>query len=578
MDADEKRNVLILGAGINGCALARELALNGVGVWLVDANDIAFGATSRSSRLVHGGLRYLEYADIGLVRQSLRERARLLRLAPQFVEPIQLYIPIRQRTGGLVRSVFRFLGGSRSRLLHWLCSPFPGGSDRGLWIVRIGLWAYDRLAGDERMSRHHVSRVTSTSVPKVDAAKYRWLCAYTDAQMRYPERFVIALLEDARQLAQQNETDFCVWTHHRVTLRGDTAEIRRSSGKGAIQELKPSVVVNATGAWGDLTLSECHVASERLFGGTKGSHFVTHSKRLRQMLGDAGVYAEASDSRLVFLLPFGEGVLVGSTDEKFDDRPEHAVARQHEVDYLIEMVNALFPTIGLTAADDAMHYSGVRPLPHVSGGTPAAIPRGHRIVTHETKDVPVFTLVGGKLTTCRALAEEAADKILDVLNIQRTAGSRERIIPGGDAYPTTPEALRQQWERLAGRFDFSVAQVRAVWSLCGNRAETILREIPGETTENLSGTDLPIAYVRWVIRHEWVMTLDDLVERRLMLVYDPALSQECLHELAGCLVESNRLVASQLDAAVETTLDRLRKHYGKRLAGSAVFFREKFDT
>src|SRR5262245_9386968 len=171
--------VLILGAGINGAALARELVLNGVGVYLVDTADIASGATAYSSRLIHGGLRYLEYGEFDLVRESLAERTRLLRLAPQVVRPLKLSIPVKTRTSGFVGAARTFLGlrgGATSQ-------------SRGMWVVRMGLWLYDRYARDPMLPGHSARRVGEPATLAV-SSDYRWLCEYWDAQIQYPERFV----------------------------------------------------------------------------------------------------------------------------------------------------------------------------------------------------------------------------------------------------------------------------------------------------------------------------------------------------------------------------------------------------
>ena len=158
--------MLILGAGINGCAVARDLVLNGVPVVLVDTNDIASGASSKSSRLIHGGLRYLEHGDFELVRESLEERRCLLRAAPHFVRQIQLFVPIENRLGGIFQSAARFL--RLSRLASWLPSR-----TRGLYLVRLGLWLYDRFAKDETCPAHKLYRSGEDNSPAVRADRYR---------------------------------------------------------------------------------------------------------------------------------------------------------------------------------------------------------------------------------------------------------------------------------------------------------------------------------------------------------------------------------------------------------------------
>ncbi len=212
-------SVLILGAGINGAALARELALNGVGVVVVDTHDIAYGATAYSSRLIHGGLRYLEYGDFSLVREALGERTRLLRLAPQFVRPLRLFIPVRNRFGGLMSAARRFLGMKDK--------PHPGKvMHRGLWTVRFGLWLYDNYARDPTLPKHRSYHAGDVEVVPVDPAKYPWVCAFSDAQVVFPERFTLALFDDARRLAAQRGTEFRLLTYHEATLQGTTVSVR----------------------------------------------------------------------------------------------------------------------------------------------------------------------------------------------------------------------------------------------------------------------------------------------------------------------------------------------------------------
>lgn len=573
------RPVLILGAGVNGAAAARELVLNGVPVWMVDAYDVAFGATSKSSRLIHGGLRYLEYGDFRLVRESLQERARLERLAPQFVRPLRLYIPIRKRTGGLLASTMRFIGFGRFGFGRRLLARIAKRQTRGLWTVRIGLWLYDRLTPDSTAPPHTVHEVSRNAGPQVDPRQYHWLCAYSDGQMLYPERFVLALLDDARQAARERGLDFRVLTYCRAERSGGRVVIRRvqeasppkSSGDEParneaaeiVAELQPSLIVNATGAWGDRTLKQLHMGNGPLFGGTKGSHFFTRHEGLRRALGDKAIYAEAADGRLVFILPANNGVMVGTTDERFDASPDQAVASQEELDYLLEMVHQVTPDLSLNRSDIDMHYCGVRPLPHSDAGAAAAIPRGHWIVENSEAECPVLTLVGGKLTTCRALGEEVCDQILDHLDYKRTLFTRDRIIPGGENYPPNATAVREKCQELARRFGRPVEQVEALWPLFGSRVERVLDEIRDEHNGCLHGTDFPRAVVGWMIAHEWATSLSDLVERRLLLVYHPELTRQCLQELAACLVEAGRLDESNLERAVADTVERLRHFYGK---------------
>jgi glycerol-3-phosphate dehydrogenase len=545
--------ILVLGAGINGCAIARELLLNGVGVAVVDRGDIAGGTTARSSRLLHGGLRYLEYGELDLVRESLRERDRLIRLAAPYVRPLRFYIPIRSRWRGWLSAASRLLGGELAPT-----------ADRGLWLVRLGLRMYHAFCADSSLPGPRVDPVGEAGAPRVDARQFRWLCSYSDCQIPYPERFVLALLEDARQIAENTGSPFALFTYHRATRSGRTVVVESVERPSEVAfQCEPALVINATGPWGDWTLGELGVPSPRLFGGTKGSHVVTTNRRLVDDLGGGAVYVQADDGRMVFVLPFGETVLIGTTDEPFFERPECAVATTEEIEYLIATTNRVFPRAGLTCDDVLLHMSGVRPLPATGKRTPASITRRHHLEFNLNSDVAVVTVVGGKLTTCRALAQEVATVVCRRLGRAPTADSRDRVLPGGEGVPVDPEAQLQACRALADGFALRFDSVAAMWSLVGSRTQRFL-ETAGQLADGcLDGTSIPIEFVRWVIRREWVHTLDDLVERRLMLLYHPTLTGRCLAQLAGLLADAGKAPGAEASEAVRRTRERLARLYGR---------------
>lgn len=559
--------VLILGAGINGCALARELLLNGVPVVVVDRADLSSGATAYSSRLIHGGLRYLEYGELDLVRESLAERTRLLRLSPQFVQPLQLFIPVANRFGGIVQSAARFLG-LRQR---------PATPARGLWLVRMGLWLYDTYARDQSMSKHRVYRSGDPAAIAVDADRFPWLCAYYDAQIAMPERFVIALLEDARRLAESQGLELRVLTYHRATRTGDTVRLTPIDGSGADGSsdpdetsegyiLRPSALVNATGAWVDQTLEQLQIGSKRLMGGTKGSHFFTRHRALAAELSGRALYGEAEDGRPVFVLPLAGGALVGTTDLPYEGDPAAAVASEEELQYLLRLVNQLLPDVGLERSDIDWHYSGVRPLPYTGGDTPASVTRRHWMEPHDGSGPATYSVIGGKLTTCRALAEEEAATLLAHLGLPVREISADRFIPGGEDYPRGNAEREKEIAALAASARWPIDAVQAIWALCGTQTRQVVAALRDESAATISGTPLPRAYVRWVIEHEWAQRLDDLVERRLMLLYHPQLTEALLRELAQLLVESGCLEAGKIDEEVTRVRIRLADHFGKQVA------------
>ncbi len=556
-----QKPVLILGAGVNGACTARELALNGVPVWIVDKFDITFGATAKSSRLIHGGLRYLEYGDTALVHESLDERARLLKLAPQYVKPVKLYIPVRRRFGGLLSAGLKFTRLTRTGFGAKAAKVLGG--ERGLETVRMGLRMYDFLSRGGGLPSHSVVRVGEAG-PKVDASRFHWLAAYYDAQMLWPERFTLAVLEDARRAADEKGVEFRVLTHHRAKLVNGVVELRPTDPApgSAVETLKltPSTIVNATGAWGDHTLKDLPAPTKRLFGGTKGSHIFTHQPALVQALNGEAVYAEADDGRLVFILPFEDSVLIGTTDERFETTPDQAVTTQQEIEYLVEMVNDVFPGVKLTADDIDAHYSGVRPLPYQADGTTGSIPRGHWIESTVTEGVPIDTLIGGKLTTCRALGEETADRILARLFVPRAVSTRDRPIPGADGLSQDVAANDRYWNEVASATGFSKETAVACGKLVGSRARGILAAIrEPQDRELIFGTHFPRGFVRFVIGSEWVADLDDLVERRLMLTDRRHVAKSTLRQLAEFFPQADA------ETAIRTCTNRLLQFYGVRV-------------
>jgi glycerol-3-phosphate dehydrogenase len=278
----------------------------------------------------------------------------------------------------------------------------------------------------------------------------------------FPERLVVAMLEDARQLAAFGGLEFRVFNYHKAWLENKTVEIRSIGPDGATDEpcvFEPSAIVNATGAWVDETLQSLHVPSERLIGGTKGTHAFTFSPRLRDALAGQGIYAEARDGRPIFITPLANSVLIGTTDDPFEGRPERALATEPELDYLLSSVNAILPDVHLTRDDVDFHYCAVRPLPFVHADQPAAITRRHALIKNDRASVAMFSVVGGKLTTMRSLAETATETVLETLRRPHSANSRDRVFPGGEGYPTD---LQAAWSQIAERVGFPVATVAAV--------------------------------------------------------------------------------------------------------------------
>ncbi|QDV18892.1 Aerobic glycerol-3-phosphate dehydrogenase [Gimesia panareensis] len=566
---NQSERALILGAGINGVAIARELLLNDMPVTIVEQGDLSQGATSKSSRLIHGGLRYLEYGDFSLVSESVHERGILLNLAPHLVKPLRFAIPLTHRISGIPSSGLRFLSGFRVPGVTWLTSHFSFSSERGLYLVDIGLSLYDWFASKGNLPKHSVHNVGETGLPQINANKFRWMACYSDAQMRFPERFVVALLHDCQRIASEKGIEFELLTYHQLKLKERTARIRSLQANSQTEkEFVPKVIINASGACGDLTLEQMEVSSPRLMGGTKGSHIITFHRGLCEALGDKAIYSEASDGRLVFILPFGDSTLIGTTDVRVEGNPLDVTASPEELEYLVGMVNMVFPQVGLTTDDINLHYSGVRPLPYQPEGKAASISRDHSLKEYEGPHGWIVTLVGGKLTSWRAFAEKVSDRILRKLGKSYFSQSKTRLVPGAEGYPQTEDIFKAEVDRLAEKYQLPPESIRSLWTLQGTHLEEILDSLTEFSPELLRGTSLPRQYVLWTIQNEWVETLGDLVERRLMLVFAETLTEETLQDLADCLVEAGKVLPDQVPDLIQSYKTNLDHFYGKAVVST----------
>ena len=556
------KTVVVIGAGINGAAVARELTLSGVGVIVVDAGDIAAGATAWSTRLIHGGLRYLEFGEIGLVRESLVERNRLVRLAPHLVRQLQFYLPVQGRWGGLWAAAARLVGWES------LAGVWLGPRGRGSWTVGIGLSLYDLLAAGAGWPRHRMVRAGSArGLPLVDLQAFPFAGIYADAQLLFPERFAVELLVDARGIAAAAGTRFDVYNHQQIRLRPDGLLVI-----GQL-EVRPDAIINATGAWVDKTLESLFPpAGRQLIGGTKGSHLIVRCPPLRAALADYGVYAEAADGRPVFVLPFGPDlVLVGTTDIPFSGDPATARADEAEIGYLLTAVARLFPAIAVGRDHVQQHYCGVRPLPFVGNARgaglrlPAGVTRRHLLVRQAESPVPLWSIVGGKLTTCRSLAETTAAEVLGTLGLPVVGNSRERPLPGACDGPSRAAAV-QQGHAAALAAGVSPAKAAAVADrlvgLFGARAAAVWQDADGCL---IRGVGLPMAAVGFCVRNEWAATLDDVIERRLMLSVHEGLCIQAIEDVAVALARAGILPVDKVASAVAESVSRLATKYGRIL-------------
>ena len=373
-------DLIVIGAGINGAGIARDAAARGLRVALVEREDIGSGTSNYSGRLIHGGLRYLEQGDVRLVRESLRERERLFRLAPHLVKPVPVMM------------------------------PFYGTNRRSKWTIRAGMVAYDVLSFDKSTVSHTVlSRAeTLKRSPGLSPDSLNGSAVFMDGQVIWSERLCVEVVLAAH-------ADGCkVFTHCEVgglVADGHTVAGIRYTDRitGEAHALSGRVVVNAAGPWVDAVLANDTRTVRRHIGGTKGSHAVVGP--FPGAPKDVVYYESQADGRLVLIIPWGDQILLGTTDQRFEGPPETARADAGEVAYLLGEVNRLIPQANLQVSDVLYTYSGVRPLPFVPDKAEWNVPRSHVIHDHAPEQRGLLSIIGGKLTTYRSLAEETVDAV-----------------------------------------------------------------------------------------------------------------------------------------------------------------------
>ncbi len=431
---DAEFDVVIIGGGMAGAGVARDLALRGLRCALVEKADFASGTTSRSSKLIHGGLRYLELFDVGLVRESLRERETLGRLAPHLVRPLPFLVPIYR------------------------------GSSRSLIKVRLGLKLYDWLTPGRQRERYRVLRpIDALSLePAIRAQDLRGAGYYFDDLLVFPERMCLEnVLSACRHGAR-------VWNYADVEeivrdARGRLSGVRvRDLLTGRVATLRTPIVVNATGPWVD-RLRERAGVSER------GQHVVRTTKGIHCLLPrltEHAVYHSTTDDRMIFVIPWRDFSLVGTTDTDFEGDPDRLYAAADEVAYLLGEVRKALPDPRVTPEHVAYTYAGVRPLSFEEGRRASDVSRAHKVVAEEHGTF--LSITGTKLTCFRSLAAEVGDRAARVLGRGGPSRTDRLTLDGAD------EEIARDDDRVEARAWLDVGPEMAASGLPRETLETLV--------------------------------------------------------------------------------------------------------
>lgn len=487
-----RTTVLIVGAGINGISLFRDLALQGVDAVIVDRGDFAGGASAASSHMIHGGIRYLENGEFRLVRESVQERNGLLRIAPHYVKPLQTTIPIYSTFSGILSAPLRFL-------THRSGKP----QERGAVLIKAGLTIYDLFSRDGgSVPRHRfLGRASSLAeLPQLDS-KIKYTATYYDASMHDPERLALDVLQDGRSA---NSGSFALNYVEAVGRQGEAVLLRDRESAEEFA-LKADVIVNTSGPWTDLT-NESLGTDTRFMGGTKGSHIVLDHPELLAATGGREIFFEHSDGRIVLIYPLKGRVLVGTTDIDADPR-EPARCTEEEIDYFFALINHVFPTIRVDRSQIVYRFAGIRPLPRHEDTAPGFVSRDYRIERDDSGATPMLSLVGGKWTTFRALGETLSNRVLTLLGRRRSVSTVGLPIGGGQGFPRTTRA-RSAWKQanLPGAAPARGDQLLARY---GTRAAEVWAHIEQEEDRPLAGGELSVRELEWMVQHELVVRLAD---------------------------------------------------------------------
>lgn len=547
-------SVLIVGAGINGIGTFRDLALNGVDVLLVDQGDFCSGASAASSHMAHGGIRYLENGEFRLVREAVQERNRLITNAPHLVKPLPTTIPIFKRFSGLLNAPLKFLG--------LLDRP----SERGSLIIKIGLMLYDTYSGPQGVVPRHrfLGRAESLAEwPALNPAVVN-TATYYDGIILQPERLGMELVLDAEadepRARALNYVSLAGANRGVVTLRDEVT--------GGSFEVKPRLLINAAGPWIDIANAKLGHPT-RYIGGTKGSHVVLDHPQLRAAIGDHEFFFENKDGRIVLIFPLYDRVLIGTSDIAVAS-PDGVRCTEEEVQYFLEMLGRVFPSIKVGREHIVFSFSGVRPLAATKSKTTGQITRDHEIEVLAPDKTglgfPVFSLVGGKWTSFRAFAEQVTDRTLTFLGKVRQHDTKGLCIGGGRGFPESGEERKSEIDRLRSYDGLSQARATTLLDRYGSQIEAMasfMAEFPDKPLKTLP--DYSRGEVAFLVERERVVRLEDLLLRRSMLAMLGRLSREAIAELGEIVGETLGWNADRISMEVSRSVALLTTMHDARL-------------
>ncbi len=544
-------SVLIIGAGINGCGTFRDLCLQGVDCLLVERTDVCSGASAAPSRLIHGGIKYLETNEFRLVRESAMERNRLLNNAPHYVKALEVVFPVNSWFAGLKDGTLGYFG-FKARI-----------KERGALLIEIGLRIYDfynrkvKALPDHRFFTKSRLRKEFPDVTRDAVAAG----LYYEGRVTHAERLGLELVLDG--LAAQPQSALRTYTE--VSGKPQQGKLTlKDLVTGESRTVTANVVINASGAWIDKVNDSLGIASTYM-GGSRGGHLIVKHEGLLKATQGRMMYFGCKDGRFNLLYPFFGNVLVGSTDLAQQD-PDSAHCSAEETDYLLSVVSEIFPAIKLTRDDVILTYSGVRPLPRANGKDIGDVSRDHSIGHDKLPgtEIPVLSLIGGKWTTFRAFSEQSCDAVLSLLKKPRSVSTVELAIGGGRDYPRDDNSRKAMLSKIGVRGDALLDRYGttafAVQDFAATTQDRPLSSLPGYSTGEIA----------YICTHESVRHLADLLLRRTAITMEGLLTADVIQETA--VIASNVLgwnkarIKSEIEHATAELAKRSVKNVRPALA------------
>jgi glycerol-3-phosphate dehydrogenase len=570
--------VLIIGGGINGVGTFRDLALQGVDVALVERGDYCQGASGASSHMIHGGIRYLENGEFRLVQESVVERNRLLRIAPHYVKPLQTTIPIFSTFSGVLAAPLRFLTHKQQG------KP----KERGAFLIKLGLGMYDFFSRDGGTVPRHQFRGRKRALAELPRLHpdVKYTATYFDASVHNPERLTLDVLQDGEkagaaggQRARASNYVSLVTmkgaagadsTGTASTVTGSTVQLRNEL-TGEVFDFTADVIVNTTGAWVDVT-NQAMGAASSFMGGTKGSHIVLDHPELLAACNGREIFFEHTDGRIVLIYPMGDRVLVGTTDVDAD-MAEDAVCTEAEIDYFFDLIGHVFPGLAVDREQIVYTFSGVRPLPKHDATQPGFVSRDYRIERRGPAQeaatagggAVVLSLVGGKWTTFRALAEHLSNDVLAELGMERKVSTAKLAIGGGAGFPASEDGV-QRWIKAHMSAGRDASRVAGLLTRYGTRAEEVIGFLDGAPDRLLHSTrELSVRELEFMAQNEQIGHLVDVLIRRTSLAFRGLVTGELLNEVADILSGPLGWDAATRAFEISHTQEVLERFHGVRV-------------